>query len=386
MAAMDGIWHKDRRERILGPTRRLLQLSEMLDCESTDISGLENFLTIYIKRRIDNPLPSWWACLPATVAADVSAIVASTRDDSIPVPPYGGPRPRAVLAEKGAFERPDHCATYPVSLQQLVDRMPKASAPIAVRIHHDALMLQSLCGHRGGMAPRLKMNMWRKVGPGYAMLWTRRTKVRRGDRSAKDPVMRPQLSCAAGAIMDGIMRRAPASGTMFPGVTGKSLNEYLKTLFPSIPDHFVLRVHGIRAGTDTVLQALGLPRDVVEAVGWWTRERRASGYYASVVMNKIFIATSIMHYVEIAAFSPGNCRVLSLHGVTIPDWSKIEELAEDAGHFARNLPELPSQNEMVDDHDDSSDDEHRVMIGTLATSAAQAPARVATRARAAAKR
>jgi hypothetical protein len=217
------------------------------------------------------------------------------------------------------------------------------------------------------------------VGPGYAMLWTRRTKVRRGDRSARDPVMRPQLSCAAGPIIDGIMERAPDSGKMFPGITSATMNAYLRRLFPDIPPHFQLRVHGIRAGTDTVLQALGLPRDVVEAVGWWTRERRASGYYASQVMNKIFYATAIMHLVETKPFSPGNCRVISLHGAVVPEWSKVAALAEDvAFSFAEKIPELTSSEELVDDHDDSSDDEHRVMIGSLATSAAQAPARVVT--------
>jgi hypothetical protein len=56
----------------------------------------------------------------------------------------------------------------------------------------------------------------------------------------------------AGPVATGIMARAPEKGPMFPGVTASSLTEYFKKLFPQIPDHFALRVHGIRAGTDTV--------------------------------------------------------------------------------------------------------------------------------------
>jgi hypothetical protein len=187
------------------------------------------------------------------------------------------------------------------------------------------------------------------------MLWTRRTKVRRGDRAARQPVMRPQISAMAGPIADEIMSRAPLEGPMFPDITTKSLNAYLRTIFLSVPEHFRLRVHGIRAGTDTVLQLIGLPRDIVEAVGWWTRERRASGYYASLIINKIFKATAIMHRISIIAVAPGSARLASLGGAVVPDWTHVAALAEDQ----MDVPADTTDGEMVDLQDDSSDDDHR---------------------------
>jgi hypothetical protein len=76
------------------------------------------------------------------------------------------------------------------------------------------------------------------------------------------------------------------------------------------------------------------------------------------VVNRIFAATAIMHLVELRADAPGSCGLASLHGATLPVWHDIGALADDVLH----IPEDTQHDEIVDLHDDSSDDEHRVLM------------------------
>jgi hypothetical protein len=359
-AAMAQAWHADRREALGSVVAKMYQLTLLLDKLDSPISHIEKIATVYVEKRLDDPMPGWHPVIGSTVAKDLSKLASSSRDDGVTVSPFCSVRARSLLAIRGAFEKADHCKTYPITLRELLDRKPPATASKVARIHHDALCLQSLLGHRGGMAPRLRRHMFKQAGPGWVMLWTRRTKVRRGDKAIRKPAMRPQISAMAGPIANEIMARAPKEGPMFPGITTASLNEFLRSIIREVPEHFTLRVHGIRAGTDTVLQLMGLPRDIVEAVGWWTRERRASGYYASLIINKIFKATSIMHRISIIAVAPGSARIKSLGGAVIPDWSCIAALAEDA----IVVPEETTAGEVVDLQDDSSDDDHRFAPST----------------------
>jgi hypothetical protein len=305
-------------------------------------------------RILDDPLKVWHPCIASTVAKEMSGVAAASRDDLCHLAAFAGPAPRAFLACRGAFERRDHSASYPVTVGMLWLR--REDIPRNYVEAYRALLAQGLMTLRAGMPPNLKRSMFRSVGKGKVLLWTRRTKTRRGDKSVADPVMKPQLSAVAGPVWDWVWESGEGESDWMFRTNTKEMGELLHLIFPHVDSFFTLRVHGMRNGSDTVLQALRVPRDIIEAAGWWARDRRPSGYYASICINILFAATAMMHLVVIEPVAPGFCRLVSVGG-PVPDWANFwpddEELA---------APVEAAESAVADEQWDSSDDDHRAAI------------------------
>lgn len=355
--ARAALWHASRRTAATGPLRRLWQLTLLLRSTDAPLSAIPDLAVTYAARRLDDPLEGWRSAAPTRVAAELSAVAACSRDDDLPLPAYCSSPARALLCCRGAFERPEHTASYPLTTRMLVQAAPQV--PPSERVVYDSLLFQSIAGLRAGLPMRVSRDMLRALPGGHILLWTRRTKTRRGDRSAADPTLMPQISALAGPVFDALLARAPRSGLLFPAVTLTRANALLRTLFPHVAPPFVLRAHGIRAGTDSVLQALRVPRDIVDAFGWWKRERRSSGYYASLMLGVMFRAASILHHVEISPVVPGSALLTAVH-VPVPDWTSLAAAVSQSSPIV--LPEVPTPADLRDDHASSSDDDCRPAI------------------------
>ena len=327
--ALDDLWPPARKARVMGPAARLHRFALHIGAGSEPMAELGTVLMLYVRRRIDDPLQGWAPVKARTAANDVSAVVEGIRSDAeVALPSYGGQAVKKYLALRGAFERAHHTRNWPVStraLWLLRDRVPASS-----RLTLHAALFQSLFALRPGIVPQVKWRMLTRSDDGWSLAWDRRTKARRGDRlGAADQELAPQFSAAAGVVLDAVLDTARAANPgaspgdcLFPTVTAADITLLLRAYLPAPPAGFVLRAHGIRAGTATVLAAMGVPADVVRAWGWWSRAAGMDGYYASVNTAVMRAAARRLHDIELDPESPGFATA-TLHGPPLPKWGAI---------------------------------------------------------------
>ena len=126
----------------------------------------------------------------------------------------------------------------------------------------------------------------------------------------------------------------------------------LRALLPLPPPDFRLVAHGIRAGSATVLNALRVPRAVIQAWGWWSRPAgdATDGHYAATCVNAMIAASRRMHMVVISPESPGFTEVVSTGGPLPATWGTPTD--------ATAVPPAPSSVPVsaVDDDASSSDE------------------------------
>lgn len=362
-AGRASLWTEARQEGVRGTLLRMHALLVVLKAPDLPLSYVSRLAEGYVIRRLEAPLPGWRPVLPRTVGAELSAVAAASRSDSLPLPAYCGPAVRALLLHRGGMERPEHTRAYPLTLYPLW--RVRDEVPRHLRIAHRALCFQIIMLLRSGMPPRLRRGMMQRCGPGWVLAWRRRTKVRRGDRAANDPVMSPQVSAAAGPVIEWVMAAAghDHDDLLFPALERRHTDELLRLVYRDIPPDFVLRPHGGRSGGDAILQVLRVPPDIIDTQAWWTRPRRSSGYYGCLCIDVFFAATSMMHLVILEVVAPGMVRFVALaDGATIPDWDQMR-LAPPS------LPPIDSP-PTIDSLSDSSDDDARVAVASDADAAA----------------
>jgi hypothetical protein len=292
---------------VASTARRMMTFASALQARHLPVEYCDPLALAYASRRIDAPFVGWQATTGASVAKELSGLASALRSDGwVGISPYLGPRTRGFLAKNNAFGQATQSRNFPVTVQMLWSRRGKV--PKAMKRVFEAALLQGLFGLRPGIMPELTREMFAPVQArelsGYVLSWTRRTKTRRGD-ARKRSVMAPQLSAASGPVLRMVMDACPASGLMFPKLKVASITALLLVLFPDVPAVFVLRAHGIRNGTDSSLQALGVPTDVIEAMCWWSREVRSSGYYASISVDVFLRATAVLHLAVLRPIGPG---------------------------------------------------------------------------------
>jgi hypothetical protein len=370
LLAVAGHWNDTRRAAVAGPAKRLLSLVHALESmdEPAEPDGLQDLAAAYVRRRLDAPLQGWKPCNGATVAGDLSALAAAARIDAIPsTPSYCGPVPRAVLANRGAFERKDHSHSLPVTVRMLL-LMRQRITPEEVPTWQQGV-LQGLSAARPGIIPRLTLKMLRRVGPGWLFFWDRRIKTKRGDKTKSDApgIIAPQLGILAGPLAEEILLPAIAAAKspdslLFPHASTDKLNRLLQKYINAPPGTtFVVRAHALRNGADTVLQCLRLPKDVIDAWAWWARERKSAAYYASINLEVMFAAAALMHLVIIAPVAPGFCRFVGMaDGATIPDWSRITPSLPPGAWDT--LEDALAGAKMCDEDAEDSDDDHRQLV------------------------
>lgn len=368
------MWTDARQESVRGTLLRMHALMAAVRASELPAAQAPRLAEGYVVRRLEAPMSGWRPALPRTVAAELSAVAAASRTDSLLLPPFCGPAVRALLLHRGGMERPEHTRAYPLTLQPLW----AARQHIPPRLHtaHRALCFQILLLLRAGMPGRIRRGMLRRCGPGWILAWRRRTKVRRGDRTAADPVMAPQVSAASGPVIEWIMAGSPPGDDdlIFPGLEHADTVALLRLIYKDVPPDFVLRPHGGRSGGDAILQVLRVPSDVIDTQAWWTRPRRSSGYYGCLCLDVFFAATAIMHLVVLQIVAPGMVRFVGLEdGRTVPDWERMR-LSTSSLSPLETPPALDSLS-------DSSDDGARVAVVSAADAAAWSARAHPTRAR-----
>ena len=187
--------------------------------------------------------------------------------------------------------------------------------------------------------------------------WTERHKTRMGDRARGHQKFMPQCSMGIGEALEEALAEGNQEGPLYPEVTPEAITRWLRRHITSDDEDMEVSAHGIRAGTDVALQAVGVPEDVVAAWGWWARMRRMTGYYGAIsVLMAITIAALILQ-VEVVTEAPGWYRPVSLP--PIPNWATLRTRGPA-------VPDHPPTAWEAEDGESEEDEEERPVVGAKA--------------------
>ena len=181
-----------------------------------------------------------------------------------------------------------------------------------------------------------------------------------------NPVLSPQFSVVDGPVITAVMAyahaRSPAHGPDDPvlPVSGERITAMLRALLPPPPPDFRLVAHGIRAGSATVLSAMGVPRPVIQAWGWWARAwaDATDAHYAATCVGIMLAASRLMHRVVIRPVSPGFTELVSLGG-PMPVWGA----PSDADVM---LPDASQPSPCAEHDQESSTDDESLAVRVVA--------------------
>lgn len=316
-AAILEAWPLSRRADLLGPVRRLYSFAAYADLLSLPSSQVDRLLLLYARARCFRPLAGWAAVSPRTVAGELSRLATALREELPDIPPSGGPSVRAFLAAQGASARPQHTQKLPVTPRDVVGLVSPLSG--GVRLLGLAVVLQSFYALRPGYVATLRRADFTSVRGGWMLSWRQAHKTRRAPSG-----LPPQTSIARHRLIDEALAAGSDTGPLFPRATAAAITSLLRSELPAPPPDFTLSAHGVRAGTDAALQALGVPDDVIAAWGWWARARRMTAYYGSINISICLVASDLLPLVEIRPVAPG--WYAPVYVPATPSWSSVGHL------------------------------------------------------------
>jgi hypothetical protein len=349
-------WTEERKKALIGPARRLLTFLKVAKLTEELTDRKEEVLLLYAHARMEEPLEGWSVdIVGTTIRGEIGRLAAAFRDEGVDTGPVGGPSVRAYITRKGGAVKPDHTVKWPVTLCALLRVEPKRAGP--EQTAWAAAVVQSYYALRPGYVEQLKREDFSPLAGGWTLRWTNVHKTRRGDMGRPGQRLPPQVSVGRGAALDRALAIAKKSGIMFPGVSAEVITKFVKLWFGE-RSGFVVSAHGIRAGTDVALQALGVPDDVIASWGWWARLRRSTGYYGAISAAACLAISDRLHLVDIDPLAPGWYHPSGVPG-RLPDWDKIR-------HLGPPLPEATAARLAMGaaGDDDESDEEERPALGT----------------------
>ena len=385
-------WNPSRCRKTAGPAHRLHQLAycERVDDAPASAESIGHLVHVYISRRIRGPrLDGWQEAGAPHVANECSSIKAASLIDGMPLPAYCGDLPKALLANMGAFEKANHTRSLPVT-PCMIEQMA-AAAPPEWADAQAAAEAASVFAFRAGATSRVENAMLQEMRAHdassiYFLRWNRRHKTRQGDKAlpASEATVATQFVAVCGPMIDRAVRWSRAQrppphdprARMWPCPPAR-VAQYLRLRIAAKPG-FTIRTHGIRAGTASALQALGVPRDVIAAWGWWARTNGATGHYAALLVNVMLEAARRLHLVDLEPVSPGFSLWRGMIGnAPVPRWASLPAYSLTAVPApAAPVPAAPGDGE----GDDASSDEAIVVGHAAAARRARTAARAAGRA------
>jgi hypothetical protein len=114
------------------------------------------------------------------------------------------------------------------------------------------------------------------------------------------------MSAARHRLLTELLESLPTKGLLFPNLTSKIVNDFVKSKVGPMPAGFVAGAHGARVGADTEALELGAPQELLDIMGWWRQaNRRMSDYYSGTNIKRMFALTELYGYLEFLHIAPG---------------------------------------------------------------------------------
>ena len=315
-ASSDPSAGRSRGERV---PRYMVQLVQHLHAEDAPahLHNIEALAASYAMMRLAPAPPlGWQRTSPPSVLADLSAFAAAATRAGVPgIPPYCGPRAAAGLIARGAKERPEHSAAFPIHLSFLLTAPPSVA--------RDALTIMSFFCLRTGILPLLAREMLVAWDRGWIFIWRFITKRSRGN--IDDPTCRSRIVHVCGARhpeIDRILARCPAAGPLFPTLTHTMLTDWVRTNVPGAPEAFDIRAYGVRVAADTEAIDLRAPKHVIDAAFWWKRTQKVMRlHYSSINVLIMYTMSEARASLEYVHFIPGAHACIAR--APLPNWDVV---------------------------------------------------------------
>jgi hypothetical protein len=164
------------------------------------------------------------------------------------------------------------------------------------------------------------------------------------------------MSAARHRLLSALLEDLPAKGILFPGLTSKLVNAFIRSQISMMPPGFVPGAHGARVAADTEALELGAPQSLLDIMGWWKQEkRRMSDYYSGTNVQRMFALTELYGFISFIHLAPGFYDLVDPPAGTVrPRFEEPALLETRPKGWQEHLPDLSES--LVIDHD-SSDDE-----------------------------
>jgi hypothetical protein len=311
--------------RPLRAPRRLLQLARIKGISQHPLSRplVDALAQSYAVNRLRKPSPfGWSAANAATTASDLSAIAAASGRTGIPLPPHCGPGADEYLTARGAKQKREHSAAWPVHLCDLLPMaIPPGSPDYAPWC---ALIVMSLFCLRTGIIFDLTRQMFIPYDDGYILIWRHVCKRSAGD--ILDPVARApvvHVTAATHPLLHRILSGPRDNRPLFPGLSYDDLNRFVRARVSGVPDAFDVRSYGVRVAADTEAMELGVPPAIVDALFWWKRETTAStkAYYSGLNIRRMFAFSRARLFMRFKHITPGKYDCILTKAA--PDWLRL---------------------------------------------------------------
>jgi hypothetical protein len=302
----------------------LATLAEALGCLDTtaDAPTLSALGAAYIDHRLRTPPPfNWRKCEHAdTPLDDLSAVAEAARRCGLTVEPYLGPEPLRAAMARGAKQKADNSAAYPIHLSRLMTLRPQDRSSREGRAWEALFIFSIFCLRTG-----ISLTVWRRqfvpYAHGWLLIWATWSKGARGDAALPEKTTaRIQVSAATHPILDEILAPMPDDAQLFPDVSYTDLSAFVRRYFTDAPAAFDVRSYGVRVAADQDAAALAIPKELCDAMFWWRRpEKEMRSYYAGVNVLRMLQFSEARTKIVHKAVMPGRYAA-TLQGPA-PDWT-----------------------------------------------------------------
>lgn len=301
---------------------QLAQLTGTLHLPFTP-GGVAALCVAYAVRRLHPSPPLGWRRVSdaATIASDISALAEASRRTHVPLPPYCGDEVRRYLAARGAFEKREHSAAWPLHIGDIVHAQPPRSH--ASWDVWAALFLYAMFCLRPGILPHIRNTMFIPYLGGYIFVW--RLASKRGGSDILDLAQRSKVAhvtAARSPLLHAIIRHSSPPFNLFSSVTSAALNMFVRGDVRDAPSCFDVRAYGARVGADAEAAELHLPTSYNDAIFWWRREQQSMRvYYSGLNILKMMAFSEARDGIEFVQITPG--RYAARLTRPPPDWSEV---------------------------------------------------------------
>jgi hypothetical protein len=290
------------------------------------LATVEATVIAYVVSRLrDTPPAGWQTITPSGLLHDASAIAGASRRAGYPIPQHCGSRVYDFLAARGATEKQQHSAAWPI---HLYDLLAKPVLPTELYFREwTALIVMAFFCLRDGVLPFLTAEMFFRYDDGWVLVWRHISKTASGD--VLNPVVRSKIfyvTAARHPILDSLLSRPSllSRSPLFPGITCTSLNRFVSTFVTNHSCPFDRRAYGVRVAADSEAIELKTPAHLIDAMFWWKRKMNAGSkaYYSGLNISRMLRFSEYRIHLQFNHLTPGRYDCRSSAALP-PDWDTI---------------------------------------------------------------
>ena len=270
-------------------------------------------------------IEGWTSARPSAALGHASRLAAGLRRAGFPTPPHCGPRVKDTLIARGALEKPEHSAAYPLHLGLILRAEPaKADANWDC---WGALVILVAFALRSGIIFHVWSDMFVPYGGGFIFVWRHPHKRTAAISDVMDLEALSKIGSITGArhpVLARIIERQRPNHRLFPQLTAERVSTFVRRCVPGAPPGFDIRTYGTRTSAAHDAMALHLAEPIAQRIFWWKppANTQMRVYYSSQAIEESFVFTERRASLVFTHILPGTCDV-RVRTVAHRDWTSV---------------------------------------------------------------